>query len=256
MPSWNPNQYLKFAEERNQPCRVLVRSIQLQNPLKIIDLGCGPGNSTQFLRGRWPDASILGLDSSEEMIIEARKNYPQGNWTLGDIADWKASEPYDLVFSNATLQWLPYHARILPQLLQQVKPGGAFAFQVPANIHEKSHQLMRDLAASRNWQHYFQQEIREWRVEKPEFYYDVLSPLAKRIDLWQTEYFHVLPDPKAIVEWYKGSGLRPFLDALPENRQENFLADYLQLIEKAFPRQANGNVLFPFLRLFVVAYRD
>ncbi len=255
MPIWNPNQYLKFSDERTRPCRDLVHSIQLENPQQIMDLGCGPGNSAEVLRERWPDANITGLDSSEQMIMNARKRFPQGKWLQADIANWSASDPYDVIFSNAALQWLPDHERILPHLLKQVKLKGAFAFQVPANFHGTAHQLMRDLAGSEHWRGHFREKIREWYVHEPAFYYDALAPHASRIDLWRSEYFHVLPGPEAIVEWYKGTGLRPFLDVLQQAEQEYFLHDYLQLIENAFPRQANGQVLFPFLRLFVIAYR-
>ncbi|HVV68439.1 MAG TPA: trans-aconitate 2-methyltransferase [Gammaproteobacteria bacterium] len=254
MPSWNPKQYLKFFNQRTRPCQDLARSVQIEDPQKIIDLGCGPGNSTQVLMECWPNAVITGLDSSEQMIMEARKLYPKGQWLQADIASWTPLETYDIVFSNAALQWVSEHERVLPHLLQQVKPGGALAFQVPANINATAHQLMRDLAASKHWRKHFHQPIREWYVHPPAFYYDVLSPHASHIELWRSEYFHAMSGPEAIVEWYKGSGLRPFLDLLPEDKQDSFLQGYLQLIAKAYPRQANGQVLFPFLRLFVIAY--
>lgn len=256
MPHWNPDQYLKFADERTRPCRDLARAVQLLNPQNIIDLGCGPGNSTEVLLKYWPQATIVGLDNSAEMIKMAREKYPQLEWQQADIANWHAAERYDLVFSNAALQWLPDHARLLPHLLQQVKPGGALAIQMPNNLHHPGHQAMRELSTSLPWQSYFSNPVRQWHVHEPAFYYDVLSPHASRLDLWLSKYFQVLPDPEAIVEWYKGTGLRPFLEQIPPDQQSHFLGDYLQLITKAYPRQADGKILFPFLRLFVVAYRN
>lgn len=256
MPTWNPGQYLKFDDERTRPCRDLAARIRLENPQRIIDLGCGPGNSTQVLAERWPQAGITGLDSSPDMIRRAGEQYPQETWELGNIAEWTATQPYDLVFSNAAYQWVPDHARVMPHLLRQVAPGGVLAFQVPANINATAHELMRQVAASPAWKSRFPEKIREWHAHSPAFYYDVLSEDAAHLDLWTTEYFHILDGPGAIVEWYKGTGLRPFLDLLPdEPTREKFLEDYLREIEAAFPRQKDGRVLFPFLRLFVIAIR-
>jgi trans-aconitate 2-methyltransferase len=256
MPTWNPSQYLKFDDERTRPCRDLVARIQLKNPRRIIDLGCGPGNSTQVLAERWPDAQITGLDSSEQMIRNATEKYPHQNWALGDIPQWSAREPFDLVFSNAAYNWVPDHARVMPHLLQQVAPGGVFAFQVPANINAPAHELMRSTASSDKWRSHFPEKIREWYAHDLAFYYETLVDDSSHLDLWTTEYQHILNGPEAIVEWYKGTGLRPFLDHLAdENARRSFLADYLKEIEKAFPRRKDGRVLFPFQRLFVIATR-
>jgi len=256
MPSWNPNQYLKFDDERTRPCRDLVQRIGLEKPHRIVDLGCGPGNSTEVLAERWPEATLIGFDNSEQMILTAREKFPRSLWQVADITSWAAGEPQDLVFSNAALQWVPDHKRVLPRLFQQVKPGGALAFQVPVNIQATAHRLMREVAATPAWRSHFPNNPREWFAHDTAFYYEVLASEAVRLDLWTTEYFHVLQSPDAIVEWYKGTGLRPFLDQLPDETEKNrFLADYRREIEKAFPRQNDGCVLFPFLRLFVIAYR-
>jgi len=256
MPSWDPQQYLGFNDERTQPCRDLVARIVLKAPGRIVDLGCGPGNSTQVLRERWPEAKILGLDSSAEMIAKAKKDFSDGEWQTADIANWSVTEPYDLVFSNAALQWVPDHAALYPRLLKQVAPGGALAVQVPANINAPAHVRMRELAASPKWRQHFPGEVREWFVHEPAAYFDWLAPLSQRVDLWTTEYLHVLPGPQGIVEWYKGTGLRPFLDQLSSSvDRERFLRDYLELITKDYPAQGNGQVLFPFRRLFLIAYR-
>jgi trans-aconitate 2-methyltransferase len=167
-----------------------------------------------------------------------------------------AERAYDVVFSNAALQWVPDHARVLPRLLEQVAEGGALAMQVPTNLHAPAHALMRGLGASAAWRGYFRGLVREWHVESAEMYYDILAPLAGRVDLWTTEYQHVMEGPEALVEWYRGTGLRPWLDALPdEETRKRFEADYLAAIRPAYPRRVDGLLLFPFGRLFLVAYR-
>ena len=203
---------------------------------------------------RWPEAEITGLDSSPEMICAARKAYPDRNWTTGDIASWRAEIPYDLIFSNAALQWVGNHGAVFPRLVKQVAPGGALAIQVPANIDAAAHRAMRELAESAAWRGHFPQKVREWFVDEPAFYYDAVAPLAKRIDLWTTEYIHIMPNVGAIVEWYKGTGLRPFLDLLDAEDQTRFLADFEARLEILFPRRVDGKVLFPFLRMFLIAY--
>jgi trans-aconitate 2-methyltransferase len=256
MPTWNSEQYLRFAEERTQPARDLAARIAVASPQRVMDLGCGPGNSTEVLARRWSSAHLEGLDSSTEMIAAARKANPQWQWQQGDIAAWTAAKPYDVVFSNAALQWVPDHAWILPRLLEQVAKGGALAVQMPGNFDAPAHVLMRELGASPAWEKYFRGAVREWHVGNPSFYYDVLAPHATRVDLWTTDYFHIMPNAEVILEWYRGTGLRPWLDALPdEPTRARFAADYLAALRDAYPSQQNGCVLFPFRRLFFVAYR-
>ncbi len=260
MPTWNADQYLKFANERTQPSRDLVARIRLDAPRRIVDLGCGPGNSTRILVARWPAAAVSGLDSSPAMIEAAHRDYPGQDWSVGDITAWAAAsgEAFDLVFANAALQWVPDHDTLYPALFDRVAPGGALAIQVPANREAPAHAQMRALAESDAWRPHFPPAgVREWRVQDVGFYYDRLVGAAARIDLWYTDYMHVMESPAAIVEWYKGTGLRPFLDALPsDNHRERFLAAYLKGIRPYYPPQADGKVLFPFRRLFLVAYRS
>jgi trans-aconitate 2-methyltransferase len=259
MPTWDASQYLRFADERTRPCRDLIARIDLDSPKRIIDLGCGPGNSTDEIMRRWPNAEIVGLDSSAAMIAKARQAAPKRNWMVSDIRKWAQANdaPFDIVFSNAAMQWVDDHAEMLPLLMKHVSSNGALAIQMPCNYDAPAHTLMRSLAASTNWRNYFPNEsVREWHVQDTPFYFDTLLPHASRLDLWQTEYIHILPSAEAIVEWYKGSGLRPFLDALPNDElRQGFLADYLDLIRPAFPQRASGQVLFPFRRLFIVAYK-
>jgi len=250
MPTWNPRQYLKFAEERSRPCRDLAARVEVAAPRRIIDLGCGPGNSAEVLAARWPNAAITGLDSSSAMIDAARAASPQWEWRIGDLAAWAAGdECFDVVFSNAALQWVGDHAAVFPQLLSQVSDGGALAVQVPGNYTSPQHRLMREVAKR------FELQVREWQTFDLDFYYDALAPHASRLDLWATEYLHVLPNVEAVVEWYKGTGMRPYLDALPdEAARERFLSKYLEGLREIYKPQGDGMVLFPFRRIFIVAY--
>ncbi len=256
MPSWDSTEYLRFSSERTQPAIDLAARIGLAAPRRIVDLGCGPGNSTTVLARRWPAAALVGLDSSPAMIAAAQKAYPQQTWLPADIATWTAPAPFDLVFSNAALQWVPEHARLIPRLFAQVATGGAFAFQVPANFDAPPHRLMREIGGAAEWRCYFDQPPREWHAHAPEYYYDLLAPFATRLDLWTTDYVHIFDSVDGIVAWYRGTGLRPWLDALPdEPARLRFLADYRAALTPHFLPRLDGKVLFPFKRLFVVAYR-
>ena len=264
MPSWNPGQYLKFAGERSRPCCDLAAQVYVPDAKRIIDLGCGPGNSTEVVARRWPNAEIIGFDSSAQMIESARNSQPGKRWVVGDISQWAAGassepaleDPFDLVFSNAALQWVPDHAELLPRLLARLNPGGALAIQVPGNFDSPAHELMREIAISPTWYRSFPPgKVREWHVHDLPFYYDVLAPTAERVDFWETEYLHVMDNAEAIVEWYKGSGLRPFLDALATDEDRaRFTAEYLDGITGMYAARDNGKVLFPFRRLFLIAY--
>lgn len=249
MPTWNADQYLKFADERIRPCKDLASRAGITSPKRIVDLGCGPGNSAAVLAERWPGADIMGVDSSSVMIDVARREQPGRRWISADIREWAATEQaqFDLVFSNAALQWVPDHASIYPQLMKRVAPGGAMAVQIPADFNAIPHQLMRELAPAGV-------KAKEWYSHAASFYYDVLAPHAATLDIWETEYQHVLPDAAAIVEWYKGSGLRPFLEAMSSQSEcEQFLGSYENKIRAVYVPRPDGKVLFPFRRLFVIA---
>ena len=252
MPTWNAAQYLKFEDERTQPCRDLVARVSLADVRTVIDLGCGPGNSTGVVAERWPGAEITGLDDSASMIEDARRRQPQYRWIIQDITRWASNpsgEMFDLVFSNAALQWVPNHASLYPQLLARVAPGGAFAVQIPCNLNSPAQVLMRQIASPAT-------QVREWHAHPRDFYYDLLALDSARLDIWETEYLHVLPNVEAIVEWYKGSGLRPFLEALDtESDRTQFLAEYSKRIREAYTPRPDEKILFAFRRLFMVAYR-
>lgn len=256
MPTWNSDLYLRFAAERTQPSVDLAARIALDAPARVIDLGCGPGNSTAVLARRWPAATLAGLDNSAAMLATARKDFPQWTWLEGDLTAWHAGTLFDVVFSNAALQWVPAHAHVFPHLLAQVAPGGALAVQMPANFDAPPHRLMRELGASPAWRDYFATPPREWHAHALEFYYDLLAPHAARLDLWVTDYVHVLAGLEGVVEWYRGSGLRPWLEALPDDTaRARFIADYRAALAPHFSPRPDGRVLFPFRRLFVIAYR-
>ncbi len=256
MPTWNSDLYLKFANERTQPSIDLAARIALDAPRRVIDLGCGPGNSTAVVARRWPAAALTGLDNSAAMLAAARKDFPQWSWLEGDLATWRAGAPFDVVFSNAALQWVPAHSQVFPHLLAQVAPGGALAVQMPANFDAPPHRLMRELGGSAAWKGFFPTPPREWHSHPAEFYHDLLAPLAARVDLWVTDYIHVLAGVDGIVEWYRGTGLRPWLEALADDATRGrFLADYRAALTPYFVPRPDGRVLFPFRRLFLIACR-
>jgi trans-aconitate 2-methyltransferase len=255
MAEWDAEIYLKFANERTQPSIDLIQRINLSAPRRIVDLGCGPGNSTEALRRRWPEAAIVGLDSSSQMIEAAKRTYPDGIWELGDAASWKAPEPFDLVFSNAMFQWLPDHANLCRHLLDQLAPGGALAVQMPAHHDSPVHREILEASKDPAWNHRMRAARTALTREPPSLYYDTLAPLASHLDLWETTYYHVLVGPEAILEWFRGTGLRPFLEALAsDDERRRFEQMLLKRYTVSYPRQPNGKVLFPFRRLFFVAY--
>ncbi len=255
MSRWDADLYLRFAEERTQPAIDLLSRIGLASPHRIIDLGCGPGNSTALLRERWPQAEITGLDRSPEMIAAARKAYCAGRWIVGDISTWSDAAPFDVIFSNAALQWVPEHAALLPRLLSMVAAGGVLAVQMPRHFRSPVHQLMLDISCRPEWSERLAAARTAIHVEPPAFYYDLLAPRAARVDLWETEYLHVMESPAAILAWIRGTGLRPYLEALADDTERGRFEELLLAgLETAYSRRPDGRVLFPFNRLFVIAY--
>ncbi len=259
MPTWDAKQYLRFNDQRTRPCRELAARIAIEAPARVIDLGSGPGNSTSVLAERWPGCELTGLDSSPEMVAAARKAYPQWTWRVGDITTWadENDQTYDVVFSNAALQWVGDHAVILPKLLARVAASGALAIQMPANFDAPAHRIMRELATSPAWREHFPAGgVREWHIHELADYHDILAPIAGAVDFWQTEYLHIMADAAAIVEWYKGTGLRPFLDALTKDQlRADFTAQYLEAIAQVYPVRRDCRVIFPFRRMFLIAYK-
>ena len=256
MEAWDPDRYLRFADERTRPSIDLASRIAIERPSTVVDLGCGPGNSTQVLRGRWPQARVIGVDNSAEMIDAAREQEPHASWIVSGIEDWTPESAFDVVFSNATLQWLPDHAGLVGRLFGHVADGGALAFQIPSADFALVYSLIRDIALDGPWASRMTGAAATFTMEAPGFYYDLLAPSARTLDLWTTRYFHVLDSPAAVVDWIASTGLRPFLDALEsQDERESFVERLHERVGECYPRQLDGKVLFPFERLFVVAYR-
>ncbi|HEY0105008.1 MAG TPA: trans-aconitate 2-methyltransferase [Rhizomicrobium sp.] len=251
---WNSATYLAFADERTRPAAELLARVPDAAPARVIDLGCGPGNSTALLRARWPDAAVAGLDSSPDMLARAQASGIAAEWIEADLAQWSPAAPYDVILSNATFQWLEHHHTLLPRLMGFVKAGGTFAFQVPCNIDAPSHALMREVAAAGPWSETLK-AVRGITVLSAAAYYDILSAHAFAVDLWESEYLHVLKGPDAVYHWVSGTGLRPYVQALDEDARESFVAEYKRRLNQVYPRRADGSTLFPFRRLFAVARR-
>jgi trans-aconitate 2-methyltransferase len=254
MAEWNPSQYLKFADERTRPAADLLARVPLAAPASVVDLGCGPGNSTELLARRWPGARLTGVDSSAAMLAQAARDHPDWTWEQADIAAWSPKAPVDLIFANAALHWVPDHPALFPRLFGHLAPGGVLAVQMPRNFDAPSHALMRAVAAEPRWRDRLAGVVGR-PVAEPGVYYDLLAPLAGRIDLWESEYMHVLEGPAAILEWVRGTGLRPYLDPLDKAEQADFTARYLAALAEAYRPAADGKVLFSFRRLFLVATR-
>ena len=254
MKDWSPTQYLKFADERTRAARDLLAQVPLASPSRVYDLGCGPGNSMALLAERWPAATITGIDNSPAMLAEARQALPDVGFENADLASWVPAEPCELLFSNATLQWVPDHMAVLARLAQSLKPGGVLAAQMPDNLGEPSHLLMAETAENGPWAEKLAGAARP-PMPSPQVYYDRLKPRFARLDIWHTIYNHPLDGAGGIVAWVKSTGLRPFLDRLGEDERHTFLADYRRRIEAAYPPSTDGKILLRFPRLFIVGVR-
>ncbi|MEZ5565740.1 MAG: trans-aconitate 2-methyltransferase [Gammaproteobacteria bacterium] len=256
MSNWNAEHYLKYGNERTRPAADLVARIQLKAPGTIADLGCGPGNSTQLLYDRWPDADVTGIDSSPEMLQTARKNYPEHKWLVGDISQWTPDQPFDLLFSNAALQWLANHSQLVCRLFEFVSPHGALAFQVPSSTYATVRTLMHEVSREPEWNDRMSAPRAALTMESPSHYYDALSGVAGSLDIWETEYSHVMNSTGAIVDWIASTGLRPFLDALDNDDERNDFCSRLRKgVDAAYAIRSDGKILLPFRRTFVIAYR-
>ena len=254
MDSWNPQQYHRYGDERQRPAADLLARIPLDAPAVAYDLGCGSGLSTALLAQRWPRARITGVDSSPAMLAAARKALPSMAFAEADISGWSATEPADLVFSNATLQWLGDHPGLFPRLMTQVKPGGVLAVQMPRNHGEPSHQAMLAAAEAGPWR----ERLRPLLRPSPSAagpYHALLRPLAAQLDIWETVYLHELSGENPVAEWTKGTALKPLLDALEGEQRRDFEAAYRARVAEAYPPAATGQTLFPFRRLFLIAQR-
>lgn len=254
MPDWSASQYLKFEQERTRPARDLLAQIPLAAPRRVVDIGCGPGNSTELLASRWPEAEVSGIDTSPDMIEKARARLPRLSFKLADAASWTPDEPVDVIFANAVFQWLPEHPSIFLRLMDKLAPGGVFAVQMPDNLSEPSHSAMAETAAGVPFSGKLK-DVARLPLPSPAAYYDLLLPASTHIDIWHTVYNHPMTGMEAIVEWLKGTGLRPYLGPLAPAEQETFLAAYRKRLSELYRPLADGRVLLRFPRLFIVAVR-
>lgn len=252
---WDPAQYLRYHDERSRPYGDLVGRIAAAQPGYVVDLGCGTGELTATLLDRWPEALIEGVDSSAEMIAAAtRSGSDRLRLTLCDVRDWAPDQPVDVLLSNATLQWVPEHPDLLARWTAALAPGGWLAFQVPGNDRSPSHRILAEICRSERWQTHLEETVRDRRVLEPEQYLELLAGVGCEVDAWETTYLHVLQGPDPVLEWVKGTALRPALSRLAGADREAFLAEYGERMRAAYPAQPFGTVL-PFRRLFVVAQR-
>jgi trans-aconitate 2-methyltransferase len=250
---WDPAQYLKFAGHRLRPAIDLLGRIDAEKPAEVVDLGAGAGNVTRLLKSRWPDAHVIGVDSSAEMLAKAAAAAPDIDWERGDLAAWRPRRPADVIYSNAALHWIAGHERLLADLVAALAPGGTLAVQMPRNFSAPSHTSIAEAARSGPWRTRLEPLLRPSPVADPAVYFDLLAPRVAELDIWETEYQQVLEGENPVKEWTKGTWLGPLLDALAEPERSGFEAAYGALVARAYPPRPDGRTLFPFRRLFIVA---
>jgi len=255
--TWSAALYTKFEDERTRPVRDLLARIPTTTAASVADIGCGPGNSTELLQALFPGAAVTAMDSSADMIEASRKRLPGIRFEIDDIATWRSPGPFDVILANAVLQWVPDHSFLLPALIAKLAPGGSLAVQMPDNLEEPAHRLMRELASDGPWAAKLAGAAgARATIHTAEWYYRALYSRVATVDIWRTTYHHPLAGgAAAVTEWFKGSGLRPFLDPLDATERSTFLARYQASIEQAYPALPDGTVLLPFPRLFFVATR-
>jgi trans-aconitate 2-methyltransferase len=255
MPTWDSAQYLRFENERTRPSMDLAARVPLACVRDAVDLGCGPGNSTEVIAKRWPEARLTGVDSSPVMLEVARKVHPDWAWIEADLQQWQPEKMVDLLFSSAAFQWVSGHEIIFPRLMKCLSPGGVLAVQMPAAKAEPALALIPSMAGEDAWKARLE-DVKTWHQPyTQEDYYRMLSPLASRIELWETTYIHVMDSHEALLDWVKGTAMRPYLDRLTAPESVEFEKSFLQRLPAHYAPQPDGRILFPFRRLFLVAMR-
>lgn len=257
---WNAVQYMQFSDHRTRPALDLLMHIHIDNPGLIYDLGCGTGNITQLLEEHWPKANIIGIDNSDSMLSLARKLNSKIDWVQADLSTSRFSKPADLIFSNSTLHWLQNHEKLFPYLAKNLNQNGVLAIQMPNNFQAPSHECIIEVAKNQRWQKKLLPILifdtaKLLPVHEPQFYYNALAPILQNIDIWETEYLQILQGENPILEWMKGTSLRPILHALDEVERTEFLNEYAELLNQYYPQDRHGNTLFPFKRLFILGNR-
>lgn len=252
MSDWNPERYLLFKNQRTQPAIDLAKRVEKYNPKTIADIGCGPGNSTEVLRTAFPAADILGIDSSASMIEKARDAHPSICFLKCDATELDGT--YDLLFSNACLQWIPEHEKLIPQLMSKLNPDGVLAVQIPMNLDEPLFRIIKETVAEGKW-NFEAVHFEKNDTLSPQCYFDILSRCASRFELWETVYYHAMPSHEQLLEWVKGTRLRPYLAVLTPTQQSEFENEILSKVKKAYPIMANGEVVLKFRRFFFIAQK-
>jgi trans-aconitate 2-methyltransferase len=254
MSGWNPSLYMKFEGERMLAARDLLARVPLASANLVYDLGCGPGNSAELLSRRFPEAQVIGLDTSEAMLAHAKRRVPEARFVKQDIAEWVPDGRPDLIFANAALHFLPDHETLFQRLASFLRPGGALAAQMPSTARESSHALMRMVAAEGPWSSRLVPVAKtQPMIADFEDYYEWLRPVASRVEVWMTTYVHALDGPEGIADWFAGSALQPFLERLDDDERCEFMARYREGLRDAYRARSNGKVLFAYPRLFIVA---
>ncbi len=248
---WDPQQYLIYGDQRGRPFRDLVAQVGAVEPREVVDLGCGPGELTAGLAQRWPQAHIVGVDSSPEMIERARQ-HTGVEFVEADLRTWEPGRPLDVLMSNATLQWVPGHLELLSRLVSFLSPTGWLAFQLPANFDEPSHVELRDLAGTARWSGLL--EVTWPAAHPPLAYLAALLDLGLDAEVWESTYYHQLDGPDDVLEWLRGSALRPVLAQLDDTARDEFIEQFRARLHGAYPKGQHGTVL-PYRRIFAVARR-
>jgi len=269
---WDATQYLRFGGERSRPFFDLLARVGAELPGYVVDMGCGPGNLTVVLAERWPSAVVCGVDNSPQMIEAARRRIPASDlrssgsgpvltshapglsFVLDDVRHWEPQSLPDVIISNAVLQWVPGHRELLVRWADRLADGGWLAFQVPGNFDQPSHVILREMVASARWRPLLRDVELNRQSADPADYAELLADAGCEVDAWETTYVHILEGSNPVLEWYKGTGLRPVLDALDADREADFLAEYGERLRAAYPPRSFGTV-FPFRRVFTVARR-
>ncbi len=252
---WDPQQYLKFSGHRLRPAVDLLMRIP-EIPMKsAADLGAGAGNVTKLIKERWPNAAVVAVEGSAEMVAAGRKAAADVEWVQEDLGRWQPLQKFDLIYSNAALHWLPDHAHLFPALMEKLAPGGMLAVQMPRNFTAPSHLLIGETALNGPWRSKLEHLVTPPPVEEPAFYHDLLAPKSQFIDIWETEYLQVLEGDNPVKEWTKGTWLTRYLDVLQGEEKAAFEAAYGERVARAYPKNAAGQTLFPFRRLFIIAQR-
>lgn len=252
MSDWNSKQYIKFETQRTQPSLDLISRIADIAPHHILDIGCGPGNSTYALKKVFPQVELIGIDTSQDMLKMARETYPDIRFEQGYVPDdlEKLTENFDLIFSNACIHWIPNQKYLITKVFDKLSDGGVFAVQIPLVQEAPFYKLLGKLTETEKWNKLA--DIKNFHSLLPEEYYDLFSSLECSFEMWQTSYYHILDSMNGIVEWYKGSGLRPYLDRLSSSEQEEFIKDLLDGLKNCYTEQADKKIILKMPRLFFV----